>query len=199
MKKISIPVSIIVLSFFIVLGGCTKETTSSTTPAIIPATPTITLPRITPMTAFPTTMQTTNPNFTTFTDELGLFVISYPPDWKPSFTTLKSSVTYKKVIIASLVTDTELKPDSPAENIILWAGLPKEITPPAEVYEPSVTIWVNSIGDPTWTHEKIVEDAIALNKKLYTDYKMLYKVKTTADGRDATIIDWEGTYCREGS
>jgi hypothetical protein len=129
------------------------------------------------------------PHYTTFTDEAGLFSISYPPDWEPALSQIPDLEAGVKDII------TSIESDLPVENTrtIFFAGLPVE-----GGYAPNVNIGVESLPGVVWTHDKVVEAAITGIKQMVQDYHEFSRVKTAVDGREATIIDCEGTYPQLG-
>ena len=129
------------------------------------------------------------PHYTTFTDEAGLFSISYPPDWEPALSLIPDVWAAVKDVI------TSIESDLPVENIrfIFFAGLPIE-----GGYAPNVNIVVESIPGVIWTHDKVVEAEITGIKQIIQDYHEFSRVKTTVDGRETTIVDWEGTYPQLG-
>jgi hypothetical protein len=156
--------SIIVLVSLIAVIGCTKKEAKTTKEVT-------TTPEITP-------------HYSTFTDEAGLFSISYPPDWETALFLLPDTEAAAKDII------TAIESDMPVGNVytIFLAGIPKD-----NGYFPYMNMVVESIPEVEWTHDKVVEAGIAGITQLVPDYYLFSQVKTTVDGREATILDWEGT------
>jgi hypothetical protein len=123
-------------------------------------------------------------HYITYTDEAGLFSISYPPEWETALSQIPGAWASVEDIIASIESDL------PLENvhIIFLAGLLIE-----EGYIPNVSIVVESMPGVVWKHDKVVEAKITEIKQAVQDYHELSRVKTIVDGREATIVDWEGT------
>ena len=118
------------------------------------------------------------PYFTTYTDELGLFSISYPPE---------------------LELDSEFIDEQATQNIIsnMNLGLPIE-----EVYivfaafltmQCNVMVRVEPLCAAISTHDQMVTAAIKGIKCGASGYKELSRVKTTVDGRPATIVEYNMT------
>jgi hypothetical protein len=128
-------------------------------------------------------------HYTTFTDVEGLFNISYPPDWELALSLIPDIEASAKDII------TSIESDLPVENarVIFLAGLPIEVE-----YLPNVNIVVESMPGVVWTHDKVLEAEITGIKQVIQDYRQFSRVKTTVDGREATILGWEGTYPQLG-
>jgi hypothetical protein len=86
---------------------------------------------------------------------------------------------------------TSIDSDAPVEKVraIFLAGLPIETG-----YVPNVSIAVESLPGVIWTHDRAVEAEIRGIKQIVQDYHEFSRLKTTVDGGEATIIDWEGTY-----
>lgn len=153
---------IIVLTSSIVVGACAKQEA--------PPTPEIPL------------------HYTTFTDEAGLFSISYPPDWELALSLISDIEVAVMDVITSIQSDISVK----KARVIFLAGLPIEAG-----YVPSVNIVVESIPG-VGTNDRMVEAEVKGLKQIIPDYHEFSRVKTTVDGREATIFDWEGTYPQIG-
>lgn len=120
-------------------------------------------------------------NFITYTDESGLFSISYPSDWELALYLLEGLEEITKNII------TSIESDAPVERLgyIFFAGLPTDTG-----YMPNVNIGVESLSRVI-SHDEMVEANIRSLKSLAKDYHEFNRVKTTIDGRIATIIEYE--------
>jgi len=174
MKKLLILCSVILLVLLpmALVVGCQGE------PA--PATPTPT----------PTPAEPTIPaHFTTYTDEAGLFSISYPPDWEPALSLIEGLEEATKELLESIELDLPLE----RVSAIFFAGVPTEMG-----YAPNVNIVVESLPGVMWTHDKVVEAEIEGLKDVVDDYHEFSRIKTTISGREATIVEWEGTYPQLG-
>ncbi|MFC1945123.1 PsbP-related protein [Chloroflexota bacterium] len=165
MKKIYL-VAILVAGLLL-LGACTNETP---TPAPIPEP------------AIPA-------HFTTYTDELALFSISYPAEWEPVLSVMEGIEESVKDIMTSVDSNVPLENAS----IIFMAGILTE----DGNYEPNVNIIVEPLHDID-TQSELVEASIRKAEIFIDDYHVLSRIETTVDGREATIINAEGTYPQMG-
>lgn len=123
-------------------------------------------------------------HFTTYTDEAGLFSISYPPDWEPALSLIEGLEQATKDLIESIESDLPLE----RASAIFCAGLPTETG-----YMPNVNIVVESLPGILWTLDNVVEAGIRGIKEIVQEYHEFSRVKTTVGGREATIVDSEGT------
>jgi len=143
MKRILLPVLVIGI---LLLGACGAQT--SVSEPEIPA------------------------NYTTYTDETGLFSISYPPSW---------------------VGESNPIPKSPDSQFYMVFSA---IAPTGTSYSPRVLITVFELSESdiqqNITHDQIVDTLVTVHKEVYQNYYEFSRVKTTVGGREATIIDWEG-------
>ena len=60
-------------------------------------------------------------------------------------------------------------------------------------YAPNVNIVVEPLSSEITTHEQMVEAELRGIKLVVSDYREISRVKTSVDGRGATIVDFEGT------
>ena len=122
--------------------------------------------------------------FTTYTDEVGLFSISYPRDWELALSLIEGLEEYVREII------TSIESDAPVEQVgvIFFVGLPTSTG-----YMPNVNIVVESIPGIEWTHNNMVEAEVRGLENFIQDYNELSRVTTTVGGREATIIEYKGT------
>ena len=123
--------------------------------------------------------------FSTYTDEQGLFSISYPPEWELGLEYIEELEQATEDIISSITSDFPLEEFS----MIFIAGLPT-----IEGFDPNVTIVVESLPGIMWTHDNVVTAGIEGLKENYPDYHEFSRVKTTVGNRTATITEWQGTY-----
>jgi len=128
-------------------------------------------------------------NFTTYTDESNLFRISYPPDWELALSKIEGLQQSAKDLINSINSNIPIEKAS----IIFYAGLPDKTG-----YMPNVNIVVEPLPDNVSTHDKMMEGEILGIKSVVKDYHEYSRLKTTINGREATILDWEGTYPQTG-
>ncbi|MBA7687352.1 hypothetical protein ES703_95813 [subsurface metagenome] len=134
----------------------------------------------------PTPEPTIPSHFVTYTEE-NLFSISYPPDWEPALSIMED---LEEVVKETLVS---IEADAPVEraSMVFFAGVPTEMG-----YMPNVNIVVESSPEIVWTHENVVEAQIQGMKKYVHDYREFSRTKTIIGGREATIVDLEGTFPR---
>ncbi len=123
-------------------------------------------------------------NFTIYTNEAGLFSISYPPDWEPALSMIEGIEQTVGEIIKSIDSDAPLEQAS----FIFFAGVPIE-----SGWLPNVSIVVESIPGFTGTHDEAVEMEVRGLKQLFPDYHEFSRIDETIDGRKATIIEYEAT------
>ena len=122
-------------------------------------------------------------HYTTYTDEMNLFSISYPPDWEPALSVLEEAELLVKEVIDSIEAGLPLENSS----LIFIAGLPT-----AMGWEPNVNIGVESIPG-VYTHDEAVEAEIQGLRIILENFRLINQIKTTVDGREATIIEYKGT------
>jgi hypothetical protein len=118
-------------------------------------------------------------NYTTYMDESNYFSISYPQDWETAATDQDT-----KTVISNLKSGVPIQ----GASTIFSAGLPT-----ATGYEPGVSIVVEPIHEGTSTLDGIVDAEVQAAKSVILDYQVLSTVKTTVDGREATIVKADGT------
>jgi len=152
-------VSIVVLTFMTVVIACAQE--EAVVEPEIPA------------------------HFSTYTDEMALFSISYPPDWEPALPIMEEVEEYVKEVIRSMEEDFPVEKAS----FIFVAGLPIE-----GGYAPNVNIVLEPLPLGISTNDEYVEASIRGIKSLVQVYHEFSRIKTTVDGREATILDWEGSH-----
>ena len=107
--------------------------------------------------------------FTTYTDELGLFSISYPPEWELGLEYLED-ISVEEA------------------QYLFMAGLPV-----GGSYAASINIVVGQCPVTICTHDLMVKAEIEGMKAADPGYRELSRVKTTVDGRTATILVSQGT------
>lgn len=137
--------------------------------------------------AFPQTPKPSEPeipaNYKTYTDETKVFSISYPPDWETVLPLLPDMEKTAKEVIANLKSGFPVK-----EATIIFSAAKRMAT--GNVF---VNTGVESMPEEISTHDQMVEAAVRGIKIDYQDYQEFSRVKTTVDGRKATILDWQTT------
>ena len=123
-------------------------------------------------------------HFTTYTDELVLFSISYPPEWEPVPGVIEEAEQAAKDIVSSITSDSPLEEAS----LLFIAGLPATTG-----LNPNVNIGVSPLPVIMWTHDELVTATIEGHKEVFPGYHEFSRVKTTIDNRTATIIDFKAT------
>jgi len=129
-------------------------------------------------------------HFTTYTDELSLFSISYPPEWEPDPGTIEEAEQAAKDIISSITSDIPLEEAS----ILFVARLPI-----MEGFMPNLNIVVEPLPGIMWTLDEVVAASIEGIKAVVSDYHEFSRVKTTIDNRTATIIEFQGNVAGFGT
>jgi hypothetical protein len=165
----SLSVLLSALCLFSVLSGCGFSGNLSTTTIAEPNIPS---------------------NYTTYTDEQGLFSISYPNDWEPMLSIMEEAMNNIKDIINSSNKDIPIE----KATMIFVAGLLSE----QDSYLPNVNIMIEPMPLLVRNHNQLIEAEVSGVKSTITDYNEISRTKTTVDGREATIIEWEGTYPQIG-
>jgi hypothetical protein len=126
-------------------------------------------------------------NYTTYTDESNYFSISYPPDWETSLSHIGVLEEDVKKAIDNLKTGMSVT----SPTIIFFAGRRT-----ANGFEPSVNIVVERVFEDTL--DLFVQSMIGATKRSVSGYRELSRVKTTVDGKEATIVEWEGVSKEQG-
>jgi len=150
-------------------------------PETVPPEPSSVPPEPTPVPPAISTEPEISDNYTTYTDESKYFSISYPSDW---VTSMEDADQNAKEVITSLQSGVPIE----GASTIFFAGRPEETE-----LEPSVYIVVEPVHEGTSTLDGIVEAEVQAAESVILDYQVATMVKTTIDGREATIIRSNGT------
>ena len=120
-------------------------------------------------------------HFITYTDEVGLFSISYPPEWEliPETGTLEQTV---KEFMQNLERDLPLE----RVSLIFVAGVPC-----GEGHDPNVCIYVELLPGGAGTLDEVVDAAIQESKSFLQDYREFSRVRITVNGKQAIVEDSE--------
>jgi hypothetical protein len=130
-------------------------------------------------------------NYTTYTDEQGLFSISYPDDWEVITSLMQDAKAASDAVIKSI------NDNVPVEKVtaIFGAGLSDGFG----YYAPFVNIGIEPMPILIRSNDQVAEAAVRGIKSIIKDYHELSRTKTQVDGREATIIEWEGTIPQDQS
>ena len=123
-------------------------------------------------------------HFTTYTDSLGLFSISYPPEWEPALEYMEEIEQFARDIISSITSDISME----EAHFLFMAGLPT-----MEGFMPNVNIVVEPLPVTISTHHELVAASVESVKMVVSDYHELSRVETTIDNGTATIIECQAT------
>lgn len=123
-------------------------------------------------------------DFATYTDELGLFSISYPEEWELNLDVIEEREQAAMEILESITSDT------PPEDFrcLFIAGLPT-----AFGRNPNVNIGVQPFSGIAGTLDEGVNAAVEALKLLAPDYYEFSRVKTIIDDRAAAVIEYQAT------
>ena len=175
--RIRIPIALYTVILFIFLPvvsalGCNHQ--AEPAPTTVPPSP----PSMAPSPEIPA-------NYTTYTDDTNFFSISYPSDWEPALSLIADIEKEVKEVI------NDIKSGLPLEKVtvIFLAGQPMA----GGIYNPNVNIAVEPILEGVSTLDQMVEAEVRGAKTIIQDYREYSRVKTTINGREATILDYEGT------
>lgn len=129
-------------------------------------------------------------HFTTYTEELGLFSISYPSEWELALGYMEGIEQATQNIISSIASDRPVEETS----LLFMAGLPTTIGSTTISFNPNVNINVAPLPGIMWRHDEVVTAEIEGLKAILSDYQQFSRVKTTIDidNRTATIIEFQG-------
>jgi hypothetical protein len=122
-------------------------------------------------------------DYITYTSE-GLFSISYPSEWWLAQSVIAELEAIAQDILLSINSGVPLEQVS----VIFLAGLPSGLR-----VKPYVNIIIESLSFPVSTLAEVVNAEIEGIKYHVDDYEELSRVNVTIDGREVTILDWEGT------
>ena len=131
----------------------------------------------------------------TYTDQLGLFSISYPSQWALALEYMEGVEQAARDIIDSIVSD---RPVGRA-GLLFMAGLSTATGDTTMSFNPNVVVNAQPLPEGTWTHNKVVTAQIEGLKSNLSDYQEISRVRTTVDNRAATIIEFQGSIAGSGT
>lgn len=125
-------------------------------------------------------------HFTTYTDELGLFSISYPPEWELALSKIEGLTQDVEDYMKDIGSEGSLA----GGKVVLFAGIPYETG-----HNPNVSVVVTPAGEGKWKLEDLVEAVVQRGyMKDAEEYHEFSRIKMVVDGREAIILDCEVKY-----
>ena len=122
-------------------------------------------------------------NFTTYTDEINFFSISYPANWEPAF----SIIERLKQETSDYLKSIDEEDFSETSNVVFLGGIPLD----SGYYNPNITIFIEPLDDDNVKLEDLVEPLVSEYKRVAEEYREFSRTKTIIDGRQAIILDFE--------
>lgn len=125
-------------------------------------------------------------HFATYTNELGLFSISYPPEWELAPSKIESLTQDTEDYMKGIGSEGSLA----AAKVVFLAGVPYE-----SGHNPNVSVVVTPVGEGRWKLEDLVEAVVQRGyMKDAEEYHEFSRTKIVVDGREAIILDCEAKY-----
>ena len=137
----------------------------------------------------PTPEPTVPTNFTTYTDDAGIFSISYPQDWEAPLGQLGDLTQAANDLISSINSDLPVD----KVHILFVAGQPVETW-----WNPRVSVVVEPNPGGLSTLKGVLEAEVKGLKSVITGFQELSQVYTTVGGQEAVIFEWEGSLPNRG-
>jgi len=124
-------------------------------------------------------------NFTTYTDEVNLFSISYPTNWEPAFSMIESFKQETENYMKSI----DEKGSFGKSNYVFIGGVPLD----SGYYNPNINlaIFTEPLGNDNVKLEDVVAVIVLEYKRISEEYREFSRTKTIIDGRQAIILDFE--------
>lgn len=125
-------------------------------------------------------------HFTTYTDELGLFSISYPPKWELALSKIEGLTQDVEDYLKGIKSEGSLA----GGKVVFFAGVPYETG-----HNPNVSVVVTPSGEGKWKLEDLVEAVVQQGfMKDAEEYNEFSRTKIVVDGREVIILDCEAKY-----
>lgn len=125
-------------------------------------------------------------HFITYTDELGLFSISYPSEWELALSQIEDLTQDVEEYLKGIGSEGSLQ----ESKVVFWAGVPY-----GAGHNPNVNVMVTPPGEGNWKLEDLVEAVVQLGYiKDAEEYHEFSRISTVVDGREAIILDCEARY-----
>jgi hypothetical protein len=122
--------------------------------------------------------------FQVYVDKQGLFSIAYPSDWDFMSSIIQESEVFIKNIIESIPNEKG--------QVIFSGGLP--IKYKYEKYSPYMAVTVVPLPANIKTLDQVIKNVFASNYTNVSNYRQYSRTKTTVDGRETAVIEWEGVW-----
>lgn len=132
-------------------------------------------------------------NFTTYTDEEGLFRISYPANWEPDLSRIKTLKQETEEYLKSISSRGTLE----KSNIVFFGGIPLD-----SGYNPNISIVIVPLGNEKVNLEVleyVLESAVQGFKKDAEEFHEFSRITTIIDGKQAMLLESEARYPNLGS
>jgi hypothetical protein len=144
-------------------------------------------PSVTTPAASPTASEPAIPaSYKTYTDETALFSISYPQDWETARSVLEEVSQSTKDAIKKI--DENLPVDK--ASLLFFGGLVAQ----DGGYVPNVNVLVEPLPKGIRNHDQVAEGEVKGIKAVTKEYQELSRIKTTISGREATILEYTGSF-----
>jgi len=125
-------------------------------------------------------------HFTTYTDELGLFSISYPPKWELALSKIEGLTQDVEDYLKGIKSEGSLA----GGKVVFFAGVPYETG-----HNPNVSVVVTPSVEGKWKLEDLVEAVVQRGyMEDAEEYNESSRSKIVVDGKEAIILDCEAKY-----
>ena len=125
-------------------------------------------------------------HFTTYTDEVGLFSISYPSDWELALSKIEGLTQDVEDYLKDIKSEGSLA----GGKVVFFAGVPCETG-----HNPNVSVVVTPSGEGKWKLEDLVEAVVQRGlMKDAEEYNEFSQTKIVVEGREAIILDSQAKY-----
>lgn len=122
-------------------------------------------------------------SFTTYTDDTNFFSISYPENWELAFSIIESLKQEAENLLKSI----DKKGSFKNITVVFFGGVLLD----SGNYNPNLVIIIEPLVDDNVKLEDLVEFSVREIKKISEEYREFSRTKTTIDGRQAIIFDYE--------
>ena len=138
--------------------------------------------------AFAQSESTIPANFTTYTDELSLFKISYPVGWELDLSKIKTLKQETEEYLKSINSRGTLE----KSNIVFFGGVPLD-----GGYNPNISIFIVPLGNEKVNLEGleyVLKNAVQGFKKDAEEFHELSRITIIIDGKQAMLLESEVRY-----